>query len=211
MLVFEGGGYRLSVAAEQIDSNRFAALVERAAFEMSSGRPAAAAATLRDALDLWRGEPLSDVEMSLRLEAEAARLRDARIGAIEARIDADLACGRHAAAVAELDGLLALHPFRERLCGLASWRCTAVAGRPRRCGHSMPCVGSSVRSSGSNRVRLARPASGGLEQRPGLDWVEVPARGLAVPLGWRADRRALDGLGELGEGLAKVRSASSGQ
>ena len=53
----------------------------------------------------------------MRVEAEAARLGEARLGAIEDRIDADLACGRHLAVACDLDALVVSHPLRERLWG----------------------------------------------------------------------------------------------
>jgi DNA-binding SARP family transcriptional activator len=75
----------------------------------------AAAETFRRALALWRGEPLADAQGCLSLEAESARLTDARLDATEEWIDAELACGRHEAVHAELDQLVAANPLRERL------------------------------------------------------------------------------------------------
>ena len=90
-------------------------------------RPAeAAAAGLREALGLWRGPALSDVADFAFAQADIVRLEEARLAAVEDRIDADLACGRHAGLVSELDGVVAAHPLRERLCGqrmLALYRC----------------------------------------------------------------------------------------
>src|SRR5919204_2211425 len=88
--------------------------------------PADAAARLREALGLWRGPPLADVAYESFAQPEIARLEEERTAALERRIDADLALGRHADLVAELDALVALHPLRERLRGqrmLALYRC----------------------------------------------------------------------------------------
>lgn len=212
-LVFEGGGYRLAAASEQIDANRFVALVERAALEMARSHPNAAATTLREALGLWRGDPLSDVEMSLSLEAEAARLRDARIGAIEARIDAEMACGRHAAAVAELDGLLALHPFRERLWSqriLALYRCGRQAEALRGFDSVRRLLATELGVEPNAALRDLHQAV--LEQRPELDWVTAPVPGLVVPPGWRADlHERSEALATLGQAQAAVTRGSSGR
>lgn len=212
-LGFEGGGYRLSVAAEQIDANQFAALVERAELEMTSGRPATAATTLREALALWRGEPLADAEMSLSLEAEAARLRDIRIGAIEARIEADLACGRHVAAVAELDGLLTLHPFRERLWSqhiLALYRCGRQAEALRSFDALRRLLAAELGVEPNAALRDLHRAV--LEQRPELDWVAAPTKGFAVPPGWRANLQERSAaLATLGQTLAAVAPGSTGR
>src|SRR5712692_1328320 len=94
-------GYELAVAPEAVDLVRF----ERAVAAARGAEPAAAARLLRDALDLWRGDP----------EVDRARLEELRLSALEARIDVDLALGKHAELVAELEALVAEHPLRERL------------------------------------------------------------------------------------------------
>jgi predicted ATPase len=60
--------------------------------------------------------------------AAVARLEELRLGALEDRIDADLATGGHDAVLAELDELVTEHPLRERLCGQLM-RALAAAGR----------------------------------------------------------------------------------
>ena len=82
-----------------------AALFERLAAE---GR-------YRDALALWRGEPLHGVELEGPAAAEVERLGERRLAVLERRIEADLADGRDAELVAELQQLVATHPLRERL------------------------------------------------------------------------------------------------
>ena len=106
-----GAGYRLRVEPGELDLTRFRELVERA----HSQGPVDAAATLREALALWRGEPLADVAGPAFVRDEADRLKDLRLTALEARIDADLAAGRDADLVPELEELIAEEPFRERL------------------------------------------------------------------------------------------------
>jgi hypothetical protein len=70
---------------------------------------------LRQALALWRGPPLADLGYEPFVQTEVARLQELRWVALEERIDADLASGRHAELVGELEALVAEHPLRERL------------------------------------------------------------------------------------------------
>jgi hypothetical protein len=76
-----------------------------------------AAATLRKALALWRGEPLEDFTFEPFAQAEIARLTELHLGAREDRLQADLALGAHAELCGELMQLVAEHPLRERLWG----------------------------------------------------------------------------------------------
>ena len=117
ILLTQAPGYRLNVTDGQLDALRFERLVAAAEADMAAGRASAAAVTLREALDLWRGPALSDVADMTFAQADATRLEEARLTALENRVDADLACGRHASLVAELDGLSPSHPLRERLTG----------------------------------------------------------------------------------------------
>ena len=113
LIVAGPGGYALVIDEDSFDAARFERLVAAAGRETA---PAAAADLLRKALALWRGPALCDVPERFA-EREAARLEDARLEALEARIDADLELGRHDGLVAELEGLVAEHPYRERLRG----------------------------------------------------------------------------------------------
>jgi hypothetical protein len=105
----------LSVPAEALDAHRFETLLERGRRELASGEAARASATLRDALALWRGEALADLALESFAQPEIARLEDLRLTALEARIEADLALGRQDSLVAELETLVAAHPYREGL------------------------------------------------------------------------------------------------
>ena len=104
-------GYLLHVGAEELDLGRFERLVE----EARAAEPAAAAEKLREALSLWRGEPLADLAYEGFLSTEIARLEELRLLALEERIDADLTLGHHADVVGELAALIAEHPYREGL------------------------------------------------------------------------------------------------
>jgi DNA-binding SARP family transcriptional activator len=110
-------GYSLQLADGQLDARRFEQLVEEGRAALAGNAPDQAAATLRAALELWRGHALADLADGLGPRGEAARLEELRLRAIEDRIDSDLALGRHADVVSELAGLVAVHPLRERLCG----------------------------------------------------------------------------------------------
>jgi len=125
-LLTQPPGYRMVISAGELDAGRFASLVAASREDLAAGRPEAAAAKLRAALGLWRGPPLSDIADFSFAQAEVVRLQEARLTAIEDLVEADLACGRHAALTSELDGLVATYPLRERLCGqrmLALYRC----------------------------------------------------------------------------------------
>jgi DNA-binding SARP family transcriptional activator len=115
VLVTQPPGYVLHVDEGRLDLVRFERAVAAAAAATRAGGHAEAARGLRDALGLWRGAALADLGAADGLRADLARLDDLRLGALEDRIDADLALGRHARVVAELERLVAEHPLRERV------------------------------------------------------------------------------------------------
>jgi WD40 repeat protein/DNA-binding SARP family transcriptional activator len=108
-------GYQLTVDPERVDAHRFEQLVADGRRELAAGQHAQAARTLERALAMWRGAPLGDLAYEPFAAREAERLAELRIGAIEELLDAKLALGRHAEVVAEVDSLIAEHPYRERL------------------------------------------------------------------------------------------------
>jgi DNA-binding SARP family transcriptional activator len=115
LLVTRAPGYQLRVAAEDTDALLFEALVRDGRRAFADGDPQGAARQLTEALALWHGRPLADVPPTPLVEAEAERLTELRLGAIELRITAELACGGHDHAVAEIRRLLADYPLREGL------------------------------------------------------------------------------------------------
>ena len=120
------GGYMLAVAAGELDAQVFQDRVTEGRALLDAGDPQGAAAGLRAALALWRGPALAEVAFADFAQAEIRRLDELRLAAIEARVTADLALGRHEALLAELEMLVAEHPGRERLCEqlmLALYRC----------------------------------------------------------------------------------------
>ncbi|MEV0697399.1 BTAD domain-containing putative transcriptional regulator [Saccharopolyspora sp. NPDC050389] len=111
-------GYALLVDPDDVDVIRFASLAAEGRRLLRGGRGDAAAAALREALALWHGDALVDFVDAPFAEAQAARLAELRLAAIEDRADADLGAGRHADLVPELEGLCARFPLRERLTAL---------------------------------------------------------------------------------------------
>ena len=107
-------GYRLVVEANSVDLFEFIRLSEEGRTALGAGDPARAADTLRAALALWRGAPLADLSWEPFAQSEIVRLEELRLAALEERIDADLALGRHGQLVAELERLVAEQPMRER-------------------------------------------------------------------------------------------------
>ena len=108
-----GSAYRLRVGEDERDVDRFTALVDRA----RGLDPAAAAAALREALALWRGDALADLAYEAFAQPEIARLEEARHAAFEACVDAELELGHHAELVPELEAAVAAEPLREHRHG----------------------------------------------------------------------------------------------
>ena len=110
-------GYVVEPTAGDLDLERFERLREEGRRLLGASEPAAAAATLRQALGLWRGRPLGDLELEPFAAEAVVRLDEAWVEAVELRVEADLALGRHGEVVGELRTLVRRHPLRERLRG----------------------------------------------------------------------------------------------
>ncbi len=111
-ILTHGRGYELRIDPERVDVRR----VERLLADGSA----------REALTLFRGEPLGDLAGEPFAAAEIRRLQELRERATELAIEADLSAGRHREILGELDALLATNPWRERLHAqrmLALYRC----------------------------------------------------------------------------------------
>ena len=117
LLVTRPPGYELRLAGEQLDLQRFESAVADARAATRAGRTDEASELLRGALALWRGQPLADLTFEDFLQPEIARLEELRLTALEDRLDADLALGKHTELVAELEALTVANPLRERLRG----------------------------------------------------------------------------------------------
>src|SRR5262249_21771151 len=125
-----GRGYRVVVGDDELDLDRFERTLERGRAALEAGRAEDAADDLREALAVRRGPAPADLPEETRRAAEAERLEELRFSALELRYDAELACGRHDAVVAELEALTAEHPYRERFLQqrmLALYRCDRQA------------------------------------------------------------------------------------
>ena len=107
------GGYLLRLRPGQFDLWAFQGAVARARRDQEQGDDRGAAETLRAALGLWRGPAFAGIEAGPLLAAHVAQLDDARTGALELRIAADLRLGRHRAVLGELMGLTVAHPHSE--------------------------------------------------------------------------------------------------
>ncbi|HEY3206112.1 MAG TPA: BTAD domain-containing putative transcriptional regulator [Gaiellaceae bacterium] len=109
VLVTRPPGYILQVEPEQLDLGRFRLLVD-AARQATGGERAA---TLREALALWRGPPLAEFAFEAFAQPEIGRLEELRLAALEERIEAELEAGAQAELVGELELLVEEHPLRE--------------------------------------------------------------------------------------------------
>jgi DNA-binding SARP family transcriptional activator len=110
-LLTRSPGYFLRVEPGELDLASFEELLGRA---RTAGEPEATAAHLSEALALWRGRALADFTFEPFAQSEIVRLEDLRLAAVEERIEAELALGRAAELVGELESLVAQHPLRER-------------------------------------------------------------------------------------------------
>lgn len=113
-LVTRSPGYVAVVEPAQVDAERFRTLVARGRRDLRIGQPEAAAATLRDALTLWRGEAYAEFDAPFA-SVERSALEELRLAAVEDRVAADLATAQGPELVGELETLVATHPLRERL------------------------------------------------------------------------------------------------
>lgn len=106
------GGYSFEIDPSELDAHRFTDAVARASARIAADDGATADRLLVDALALWRGDAFSGLPSRL-LDAEAARLREMRLGAEVSLWDLRVRNGRHVEAVPALEQLVRLHPFGE--------------------------------------------------------------------------------------------------
>jgi DNA-binding SARP family transcriptional activator len=119
-------GYVLVVDVDSFDRARFERDASAGRALLAAGNAPEARRRIGEALALWRGAPLAEFASEEFARSEIARLEELYLGALENRIEADLALGAHAPLVAEVEALVARHPLRERLRGqlmLVLYRC----------------------------------------------------------------------------------------
>jgi predicted ATPase/DNA-binding SARP family transcriptional activator len=153
-------GYRLRLDPGEVDADRFLASLAEGRRLLAGGEPESAAALLRAATDEWSGPALGSLASEVWAVGEALRLEEARLGALELRLEADLAHQPAEAVAAEIAGLAAEHPEREsliRLQMLALYR----SGRQ----------AEALAVYRSARVRLAEDAA--LDPSPALQELEM--------------------------------------
>lgn len=117
-LIGEGGSYRLDVDRSRVDYHRFQSLLREARVLHRQGRPRHAATALRQALELWRGEPLDELR-TRRAEQWRTRVRaDEWLPANAKLIELQLKLGELDDGLVRLDGLQAAHPHELSLMTL---------------------------------------------------------------------------------------------
>jgi DNA-binding SARP family transcriptional activator/WD40 repeat protein len=191
LVVTDGPGYRLAVPRAAVDAERFASSADSGRDALVEHRPDAALQMLRAALELWRGPAYAGFESTSFGQAEARRLGEIRLTALEDCFAAELAVGAASAVVPKLERLLGDEPYRERL-----WSLLILALY--RCGRQGDAVGAFDRARrilveelGIEPGRELRELQGRvLAQDPGLD---LAPPGLALPASLVAPAQALIG------------------
>jgi DNA-binding SARP family transcriptional activator len=120
------GGYRIVLEPGELDLRRFRECCAEGRRALAQGRAERAVEQLGAALAEWRGPALCDLAYEPFAQAQATRLEEERLAALEDRFEAALVLGRHAEVVGELGSLVAAEPLRERPRGqlmLALYRC----------------------------------------------------------------------------------------
>jgi peptide/nickel transport system substrate-binding protein len=109
------GGYRLHVEPAAVDAALFEQLLGQGVGLLASGDASSAERVLRAALALWRGPLLAEFRFEDIAAQEIGRLEELRLLALAKRLEAELALGRAAESVAELQALVREHPLQENL------------------------------------------------------------------------------------------------
>ena len=107
-------GYVVHAEPEELDLLRFEQLLRRSRRQLPT-EPREAVTTIEEALELWRGSPLSDLADSPSLTGEIARHQELRTAAVEDLVAARHSMGEHAEVLPDLERMVAEHPLRERL------------------------------------------------------------------------------------------------
>jgi len=116
-LVTAAGGYLLRIAPDELDVQRCQRLIGEGRSLLGTGDLDRALAVLNAALELWRGDVLSDFEYDVFAQGEIARLGEMRATVLEERVAVEMLLGREAQVLGELERLVREYPYRERLRG----------------------------------------------------------------------------------------------
>ena len=211
-------GYAVRVEPDQLDVHRFERLADAGSAALETGRFDEAAASLAEALGLWRGEALGDLAGEDAVYQVAARLEELRLIVRERMLEAELGRGRHADVLPDVQALAREHPLRERPHGLlmlALYRCGRQAEaleayrttRARLVDELGIEPGPALQELEQQILRqdaalIAAGASSGRSPAPApqaAGQAEPASAILVAPL----DPAALDGLAALGEPLAR--------
>jgi YVTN family beta-propeller protein len=220
VLLTRGHGYLLRVAPGELDLDRFQAVVEAGRQALAVGDPQRAAETLRAGLALWRGPPLADFAYEAFAQAPIAQLEELRLAAVEDRVEADLALGRHEQLVGELAALVKQNRLRERLrmqLMVALYRCGRQAEALDVYQEYRRGLAEELGLDPSPRLRqleaaiLARDSSLELGYSPSRAKAVATASGPRRTMGWRRRQRlALGGSVLVSVAVAALVLASSG-
>jgi DNA-binding SARP family transcriptional activator/tetratricopeptide (TPR) repeat protein len=165
-------GYVLRVEADDIDAQRFETAVASARQLVAGGDTEGSRRALREALALWRGPVLADLaDAASFVRAEATRLEETRLAALEDRIELDLASGGHADLVGELETLTIAHPLRERFWShrmLALYRSSRQAEALHAYQELRRLLAEDLGIHPTDAIRRLEAAI--LRQDPALDW-----------------------------------------
>jgi DNA-binding SARP family transcriptional activator len=211
VLLTRSPGYLIQVEHDGLDLHRFERLVADGSRALEAGDAAGAATLLREAGGLWRGPALADVAYESFAQPAIMRLEELRLAATELRVEADVALGRHAELVGELEALVAEHPLRERLRGqlmLALYRSgrQAEALDVYRLGRQALVEELGIEPGPAlqelERAILGHDPGLSLEHRP-RSASAVPAQPERAVLAAALDAERVDGLVALAESLAR--------
>lgn len=197
VVVTQSPGYAVLVDPNDLDATRFERLVREARAALVSD-PAHSSTALDEALSLWRGPALADLQDEPFAQTETRRLEELRLEALEDRIEADLATGQEAVLVTELERLTIEHPFRERLWGqlmVALYRCDRQADALRSYQHLRERLGEELGIEPSAQIQS-------LEERILLQDPDLKEVGAIQPRGGRL--RGYELKEKLGEGALGV-------
>ena len=201
MIETAGDGYVLHLPPAALDLNLFLHWTSQARQAHRAGDSFRESGFLKDALALWTGAPLAGLQGDYA-EAQRARLAELHVAAVEERLAADIELGRHVAAAAELQALLASHPMRERLSELlmlALYRggrqaeALGIFGHARRVlkeelgispGPSLQEMHRRILQADDSLMKVASPHSAALQPdptlRPQVQSAELPPRKAVV-------------------------------